>query len=187
MHNRIGYLKKMKRTYPLLKSLSWVCTRVAEWIRLGAIWIAGPGGSQRPGRPDRIVGACCTLIGLSILLALIWPIITADAIQPISMEETVGLSHGKTLAQRRQVFRSMVAPWRQDEKTARRMFAGQPWSIGDHRANLERRHARQVARKYRIPLQVVYLILDEGIRNHWPGPDGHPLPAITPPLCPRQK
>jgi hypothetical protein len=39
-----------------------------------------------------------------------------------------------------------------------------------------------MAGKYRISLTQAYLILDEGIRNKWPGPDGTPLPATTPPL-----
>jgi len=59
---------------------------------------------------------------------------------------------------------------------------GHLWSREDDRGHFERVEFRTLAVKHKISLSQVYLILDEGIRNHWPGPDGQPLPATTPPL-----
>jgi hypothetical protein len=60
---------------------------------------------------------------------------------------------------------------------------GHLWSREDDRGHYERVAVRAVAAKYRVSLTQTYLVLDEGIRDHWPGPDGKPLPAITPPLA----
>lgn len=59
---------------------------------------------------------------------------------------------------------------------------GHVWSREDDRGWQERVAARAAAAKYRISLTQVFLVLDEGIRNKWPGPDGKPLAATTPPL-----
>jgi len=62
---------------------------------------------------------------------------------------------------------------------------GHLWSREDDRGHFERMQLRQIAQRWKISLSQVYLILDEGIRSHWPGPDGQPLPGTTPPLNPR--
>ena len=41
--------------------------------------------------------------------------------------------------------------------------------------------------RYGLTMSQVYLILDEGIRGRWPGPDGQPLDPHTVPLNPRRK
>ena len=65
---------------------------------------------------------------------------------------------------------------------AQNTWNGHAWSREDDRGHYERVAARVAAAKYRISLTQVYLVLDEGLRAHWPGPDGKPLPATTPPL-----
>ena len=49
----------------------------------------------------------------------------------------------------------------------------------------ERALAQSLATRHGLSLSQVYLILDEGIRDKWPGPDGEPLIATTPPQDPR--
>ena len=66
-------------------------------------------------------------------------------------------------------------------------FPGQPWSQEDHRCAMERGTQADVARRHRISVSQAYLILDEGIRMHWPGPDGQPLNPKSVPLQPRKK
>ncbi|MBL8716541.1 MAG: hypothetical protein JNL79_11130 [Myxococcales bacterium] len=66
-------------------------------------------------------------------------------------------------------------------------FPGQPWSQEDHRCAMERGTQADLARRHRISLTQAYLILDEGIRQHWPGPDGKPLNPKSVPLQPRKK
>lgn len=92
--------------------------------------------------------------------------------------------------------------FRLSERTRREMFAelasaelaeraraikantwnGHQWSREDDRGYYERVAVRSVAAKHRVSLSQAYLVLDEGIRERWPGPDGNPLPATTPPL-----
>ena len=59
---------------------------------------------------------------------------------------------------------------------------GHLWSREDDRGHYERVAVRTAAAKHKVSLSQVYLVLDEGIRERWPGPDGKPLPATTPPL-----
>ena len=59
---------------------------------------------------------------------------------------------------------------------------GHVWSREDDRGHYERVAARSSAAKHRVALAQVYLVLDEGIRERWPGPDGKPLAATTPPF-----
>lgn len=64
-------------------------------------------------------------------------------------------------------------------------WKGHLWSREDDRGHYERVKMRELAAKYKGTLTQMYLILDEGIRSKWPGPDGNPLPATTPPWDPR--
>jgi hypothetical protein len=66
-------------------------------------------------------------------------------------------------------------------------WKGHLWSREDDRGHYERVKMRELAARYEGTLTQMYLILDEGIRNKWPGPDGQPLPATTPPWDPRTK
>jgi len=59
---------------------------------------------------------------------------------------------------------------------------GHLWSREDDRGHQERLQMRAIASKHRISLTQAYLILDEGIRSGWPGPDGKALTATSPPL-----
>jgi hypothetical protein len=65
---------------------------------------------------------------------------------------------------------------------AQNTWQGHAWSREDDRGHYERVAARVAAAKYRLSLSQVYLVLDEGLREHWPSPNGEPLPPTTPPL-----
>lgn len=62
---------------------------------------------------------------------------------------------------------------------------GHQWSREDDRGHYERVALRNLAAEYRLSLSQMYLILDEGIRARWPGPDDNPLPGTSPALDPR--
>ena len=66
--------------------------------------------------------------------------------------------------------------------TAKRNFPTHRWSQEDDYHNMMRQKVHQLAARQRLHVAQVYLILDEGIRNHWPGVDGKPLSATTVPL-----
>lgn len=59
---------------------------------------------------------------------------------------------------------------------------GHQWSREDDRGYYERIAVRSAAAKHKVSIAQVYLVLDEGIHDHWPAPNGEPLPATTPPL-----
>jgi hypothetical protein len=65
---------------------------------------------------------------------------------------------------------------------AQNTWPGSAWSREDDRGHYERVAVRAAAGKFGISISQVYLVLDEGIRNHWLAPNGEPLPATTPKL-----
>lgn len=85
--------------------------------------------------------------------------------------------------------RSIFAELAGDEPRARKesadKFPGDAWSIEDERAAHERDLARQIAGTRKISVSQVYLIVDEGIREHWLAPNKKPLEATVVPLKPR--
>lgn len=89
------------------------------------------------------------------------------------------------LDKRRQIFRDLTASFPAYLRRAQSRFPGHPWSIADDFHYKERLETKRVAHRYRLDKTVIYMILDEGIREAWLGADGKPLPANTPPLRPR--
>lgn len=85
------------------------------------------------------------------------------------------------------VFWAFAAAEPEFRNRARRNFPNSPWSQQDDRCNFERHHARRIAERFGLSLSQVYLILDRGIRDKWPGPGGEPLSATIEPLEPRQR
>jgi len=88
---------------------------------------------------------------------------------------------------RKEIFMEMaVAELAERQRAlAANTWKGHLWSREDDRGHYERVKMRELAAKYKGTLTQMYLILDEGIRNKWPGADGNPLPATTPPWDPR--
>ena len=66
-------------------------------------------------------------------------------------------------------------------------FPNEAWSIEDERAAHERDLARTLAEERRVSVSTIYLVLDEGIRAHWPGSNHKPLDASVVPLKPRPR
>lgn len=160
---------------------------LAQWLQRGIQFVAGPQYPIRPTMADRLFGGFCLLAGGVYLLLLVWPILTAPQPDPLPADQPGDMKLGLDLAQRSQIFERLAAHRVHDGPKAQRAFAGQAWSAEDMRSENERRHAHALARRHRLPIQTIYLILDEGIRRGWPGPQGQPLSASTPPLNPRRK
>ena len=95
---------------------------------------------------------------------------------------------GLSLEQRKKIFADIAATEPASRAAGKASF-GSPdlaWSADDHRGSFERREVANVAGRYGISLTQAYLVLDEGIHEKWPAPDGHPLDATTTPLHPRR-
>jgi hypothetical protein len=95
--------------------------------------------------------------------------------------------YGLSEATRRELFKEIAAAEPNGRAQGAAGFPGQPWSQEDHRAAFERETMRSLAPAKHLNLTQVYLVMDEGVRAHWPGPDGKPLIATTIPLEPRRK
>jgi hypothetical protein len=162
-------------------------SKLAQWLQRGIQFVAGPQAPRQPTLADRLFGGFCLLAAGLYLLLVIWPIITAPPPDPLPADQPGDVVVGLKLAQRSLIFKRLAAHREHDSRRAQRAFAGKPWSIEDMRSENERRHAHDLARRYRVPIQTIYLILDEGIRRGWPGPQGQPLSARTPPLKPRRR
>ena len=96
---------------------------------------------------------------------------------------------GLPLSTRKQIFAQFAAAEPGYRAEGHRAFNGPglEWSAEDHRGAFERQKAAALSSRFHVSLTQVYMCLDEGIREHWPGPDGKPLDPHTVPLNPRRK
>ena len=97
-----------------------------------------------------------------------------------------GVRFGLDEATRRAIFTELAIGEPAAREQARVHFP-EPWSAEDDRAAFERDTAREIARSHAVNLTQIYLVLDEGIREHWPAPPNQtPLEPHTVPLKPRR-
>ena len=72
-----------------------------------------------------------------------------------------------------------------DRDHARDDWAHHRWSQLDAFGALENSCLSKVAADKSLSAQDVFLAVDHGLREHWPGPGGQPLDVATVPLKPR--
>lgn len=158
---------------------------------LAAKWLAGERVSIR-SRSMALV-----LFALSAgSLAYAWrewrdatgPLVTALPPAPLP-PDSGDTRFGVPLATRKKVFEDFAVAEPMGRAEGKKGFPGfeLEWSAEDHRGAFERQKAAELSSRYRLSLTQVYLILDEGIREHWLAPDGEPLTPYTVPLRPRRK
>jgi hypothetical protein len=108
--------------------------------------------------------------------------------KPAALADGPGdVRYGLSEATRREIFKEIAAAEPGQRQEGVSAFPTQPWSQEDHRAAFERNALRAMAPNRHLNLTQVYLVMDEGVRARWPGPDGKPLVATTIPLDPRRK
>lgn len=127
-------------------------------------------------------------IGFRDLRTLAHPLTHAKPLPPLPADEG-DVKWGLPSKTRHAIFDEFAAAEPTSRSEGSRAFPGPAlaWSAEDHRGAYERNKARELAGKYRCTLSQVYLSLDEGIHERWPGPDGKPLDPKTVPLNPRRK
>jgi hypothetical protein len=118
---------------------------------------------------------------------LVSPLLTARPPGTIPNQELDDYRFKYPERTRREIFMEMATAELAERQRAiaANTWKGHLWSREDDRGHYERVKMRELAAKYKGTLSQMYLILDEGIRSKWPGPDGNPLPATTPPWDPR--
>jgi hypothetical protein len=138
------------------------------WVRIGAI-------------------ALSTYAFVSVLRTTSAPLLVPNTKAALNGDEYEGHRYGMTLAERQAIFADLAAVEiaERQRAIAANTWSGHLWSREDDRGWKEMSAARRIAAERKRSLTQVYMVLDEAIRERWPGPDGQPLPATTPPLDPR--
>lgn len=147
-------------------------------------------------RPETKAAWVVRVIAVAIACFMLWkrvqvatvPLLSAKPPPAIPTEEIEDYRFRLPERTRRAIFADLATA--EISERARAIAAnswnGHLWSREDDRGHYERVAVRAAAGKYHVSLSQVYLVLDEGIREHWLGPDGKPLPATTPALNIRQ-
>lgn len=136
-----------------------------------------------------VIRVLMTILAIAILIqrtkAATAPLLNAKPPGAISAEDIEGYRFRLSDETRHAIFDELATAElaERDRAIKANTWGGvEPWSREDDRGHFERVAARSVAAKYKVSLSQVYLVLDEGIREKWPAPNGKPLPATTPPL-----
>jgi hypothetical protein len=133
----------------------------------------------------RIAAALTALVLLSRRVTSVTAVLlSAKTPTPIPTEEIEDYRFRLPEAKRREIFADLATAELAERQRAvtQNTWNGHVWSREDDRGHYERVAARAAAAKYRVSLSQVYLVLDEGLREHWLAPNDKPLPATTPPL-----
>lgn len=115
------------------------------------------------------------------------PLMTAKEPTPIPTQEFPGDRFRLSEDRRKEIFRELATAELAERKRAidQNTWNGHAWSREDDRGWWESKTVKEIAARNHISATQVYLVLDEGIRNKWPAPNGEPLPGTTPALNPR--
>lgn len=141
------------------------------------------------------VGAWARALGWTISLAVLLSVVrtTTRPLTAIPEREPMGGAlheghrYGMPLDKRQAVFAELakIEIAERARAIAANTWGGHQWSREDDRGHYEMTAARSLASRYGVSLTQIYMVLDEGIRERWPGPNGEPLLPTTPPQDPR--
>ena len=165
----------------LWRAVQAAVAKIAHWLP------RGPARSRRQ-LAVALTWRFLTLLATAVLAAhLTSPVRSVPSPRKIPAGGAAGSRFGLSESQRRSIFAQLATKEPTALRIARARFRGQPWSIEDDRARVEKDTVRSVSRQHGLNLSQVYLVLDEGIRSGWPAPSGDRLPATTPPLDRRRQ
>jgi hypothetical protein len=125
--------------------------------------------------------ACAAAVCVVVIRPIVLP--PMAPLPAPSGEERFGLG----LRKRRAIFAELAADQESAAERGREAFPDDPWSAQDHRGAFERDDFRAIAQKHGVTLTQVHLVFDEGIREHWTGPDDRPIDPTVVPLRPRRR
>lgn len=165
--------------------MSWIAL---EWQKLRPYFRLLDFGT----RPETRVAWAVRVAVLSFAVVVLYkrldaataPLLDAKPPNPIPREEIEDYRFRLPERTRREIFAEIADAeiMERRREASQDKWKGHLWSREDDRGHFERMHFRAVAVEHHLSLTQVYLILDEGIRNHWEGTEGAPLPATSPPL-----
>lgn len=160
-------------------------TRVEEAAKLASLLDFAAVPKTKAGWAIRIVATFIAIVFCWRRVVLATHIlVSTHAPPPIPTEEIDDYKFRLPEHTRKEIFEDLATAElaERDRAAKANTWNGHLWSREDDRGHYERVAARAAAVKFKISLAQVYLVLDEGIREHWPAPNGQPLPATTPPL-----
>jgi hypothetical protein len=161
---------------------------LAEWRKLRPYFALLDFGGPPASRVAWAVRVCVLSFAVVVLIKRIdkttSPLLNAKPLIAIPTEEIEDYRFRLPERTRREIFAEAAAAEAVERKRAidQNTWKGHLWSREDDRGHQERMEMRRIAKEYSISLTQAYLVLDEGIRAHWPGPDGKPLAGDTPKL-----
>jgi hypothetical protein len=147
--------------------------------------------SRPSSKAGWILRVAVTLVAAVVLTrtvsALVGPMMKTKPPPVLPSEELAGDRFRLNEAERKEIFREFATAEIAERARGinQNTWNGHLWSREDDRGYIERTTARAAAARHHCSLSQVYLVLDEGIRQKWPGPDGKPLAGNTPPFNPR--
>jgi hypothetical protein len=161
---------------------------LSEWKRLRPFFslldFGGPPSSRMAWAVRICVFSFASVVLYKRLVMVTSPLLDAKPLPFIPSEEIEDYKFRLPERTRREIFAEMAVAEAAERKRAieQNTWKGHLWSREDDRGHAERMALREIAQRHKISLTQAYLILDEAIRNHWPGPDGQPLSPTTPAL-----
>jgi hypothetical protein len=161
---------------------------IAEWRKLRPYFALLDFGGAPASRVAWAVRVCVLSFAAVVLLKRVdratSPLLNAKPLPSIPSEEIEDYRFRLPERTRREIFAEIATAEAIERKRAidQNTWKGHLWSREDDRGHQERMELRRIAKDYNISLTQAYLVLDEGIRAQWPGPDGNPLSATTPAL-----
>lgn len=162
-----------------------------DWLSLSAsFWL----DAKQRARSRVLVAVHVALVvgtlGYAALCAraAVGPLLAGRDAPPIARDDGTA-RFGLPLDKRKAIFAELAAAEPQSILNGKTSFPGKEleWSAEDHRGAYERQTVAALVTKFGVTTTQVHLCLDEGIRQHWAGPDGKPLNPHTVPLHPRRK
>ena len=158
---------------------------------MARVWAWIPRAPRPENRRQLVVAlvARAALIALSVgvVIFVTHPVWSAPPPARVPPDAAEDVRFGLPVAERRAIFTRVVRGEPGYRRLAESRFAPHAFSVNDDRAWGEMHDARALDRERDdLTLSQIYLIVDEGIRRRWPGPNGQPLQATVPPLDPRR-
>jgi hypothetical protein len=154
-------------------------------VRWSPLPRADEGAQSRVGMlAPLLVQAIALVFVVRAARPLFAPLFAEREPRPLPNVEPPGIRFGLDEKARKEIFAELATAEAAERARAisQNTWNGHLWSREDDRGWHERVLARAIAQRRGISLTQVFLVLDEGIRNHWPDKDGKPLAATTPPL-----
>ncbi len=144
----------------------------------------GLGDGDRLVALHRRLGTATLVLPLVLLAIIVAGVVSSAppaAVPPPDGDRLFGIDEER----RREIFTRITRHEHFARSMAAEQFPHHAWSRSDAYFGHMRDLVVHLALIHDLHASQIFLVFDEGIRNHWPDDRGNPLPASTTPLRPR--